>query len=206
MARSAFAAPPPILGWRPRFLLEHGNLRGPPHQRVLVRGHQSRPLRGLADEDLGGCRLAARAYGLGADLLISVLGAARGRAIFAALVILRQSAIAPRRRTLAIAPRRRALADHSSGIQRQRGLLVSAHGVPWGKSDISGCSTRLILAAPGGEGGGRSFEEEENAAMTTLSWPWLRGFTTLGPPATSEVARALKTPIISSRLRRSIGP
>ena len=88
-----------------------------------------------------------------------------------------------------------------------RSSTASANGEPASKSDTA--SVRLILAAPGGGGGGRSSDPEENEAMITLSCPWLRGFTLLGAPATSDVARAFgaaKGPKASGRLRRSSGP
>ena len=63
-------------------------------------------------------------------------------------------------------------------------ITASANGEPASKSDTA---SRLILA-PGGGGGGRSFELEE-VNVITLSEPLLRGFTLFGAPATRD-ARA----------------
>ncbi len=57
----------------------------PPRQRALIGRHRPGPLGRFADEDLGGHRLASRAQGFLADLPVRlVLGAAGGRALFAA--------------------------------------------------------------------------------------------------------------------------
>ena len=78
-----------------------------------------------------------------------------------------------------------------------RAAKIWPSGVSGGNSGASGgdtaggadTSVRRILAAPGGGGGGRSSLEDESAAMTTLSAPWLRTLPGFGAFAMSDAMR-----------------